>query len=187
MHTTNVRELKKNPSLALRLAAPRVARRAAGPVPIDAVGAIVTIDSLSALGKVAAVAGVTAGSSGPAHPRPCLVWIPRTSVSAPKKKTMVLSMKVSPGCPGSELLENDLVTPEDRALIDRAVATVGTDLTAFVVSSVTTAARRVLADRTEFIMSPKVAKVWEAINKRRARDLPGLRKLLKRGSPFATE
>ena len=77
-------------------------------------------------------------------------------------------------------------TPEDRALIDRAVAAVGTDLTAFVVSSVTTAARRVLADRTEFIMSPKVAKVWEAINKRQARDLPGLRKLMKRASPFAT-
>jgi uncharacterized protein (DUF1778 family) len=77
-------------------------------------------------------------------------------------------------------------TPEDRALIDRAVAAVETDLTAFVVSSVTTAARRVLADRTEFIMSPKVAKVWEAINKRQSRDLPGLRKLMKRASPFAT-
>ena len=74
-------------------------------------------------------------------------------------------------------------TPEDRALIDRAVAAVGTDLTAFVVSSVTTAARRVLA---EFIMSPKVAKVWEAINKRQSRDLPGLRKLMKRALPFAT-
>ena len=49
-----------------------------------------------------------------------------------------------------------------------------------------TAARRVLADRTEFIMSPKVAKVWEAINKRQSRDLPGLRKLMKRASPFAT-
>jgi hypothetical protein len=42
-------------------------------------------------------------------------------------------------------------------------------------------------DRTEFIMSPKVAKVWEAINKRQARDLPGLRKLMKRAAPFATE
>jgi uncharacterized protein (DUF1778 family) len=46
---------------------------------------------------------------------------------------------------------------------------VGTDLTAFVVSSVTTAARRVLADRTEFIMSPKVARSGR-----------------KRASPFAT-
>ena len=74
----------------------------------------------------------------------------------------------------------------DRALIDRAVAVAGTDLTAFVVSSVTTAARRVLADRTEFSMSPEVAQVWEAINARQARDLPGLRKLIERASPFAT-
>ena len=36
------------------------------------------------------------------------------------------------------------------------------------------------------MMSPKVAMVWEAINKRQARDLPGLRKLMKRASPFAT-
>ncbi len=77
-------------------------------------------------------------------------------------------------------------TPEDRTLIDRAVAAEGTDLTAFVVSSVTTAARRVLADRSAFIMTPEVAKVWEATNKRQARDLPGLRKLMKRASPFVT-
>ena len=54
-------------------------------------------------------------------------------------------------------------TPEDRALIDRAVAAVETDLTAFVVSSVTTAARRVLADRTEFIMSPHYCPVISRI------------------------
>jgi uncharacterized protein (DUF1778 family) len=77
-------------------------------------------------------------------------------------------------------------TPEDRTLIDRAVAAEGTDLTAFVVSSVTTAARRVLADRSAFIMTPEVAKVWEATNKRQARDLPGLRKLMKRAAPFVT-
>ena len=34
-------------------------------------------------------------------------------------------------------------TPEDRALIDRAVAAAGTNVTAFVLSSVTTAARQV--------------------------------------------
>ena len=77
-------------------------------------------------------------------------------------------------------------TPEDRTLIDRAVAAAGTDLTAFVVSSVTTASRRVLADRTVFIMSPEAAKVWEATNQRQARDLPGLRKLMERASPFVT-
>ena len=65
-------------------------------------------------------------------------------------------------------------TPEDRALIDRAVATAGTSVTAFVLASVTTTARQVLADRTEFVLPPKAANAWEAINKRPARDLPGL-------------
>ena len=78
-------------------------------------------------------------------------------------------------------------TPEDRALIDRAVAAAGTSVTAFVLSSVTTAARQVLADRTEFVLSPEAADVWEAINERPARDLPGLRELMRRPSPFVAE
>ena len=78
-------------------------------------------------------------------------------------------------------------TPEDRALIDRAVAAAGTTVTAFVLTSGTTAARRVLADRTEFGLSPEAAGAWEAINERPARDLPGLRELMRRPSPFLTE
>ena len=78
-------------------------------------------------------------------------------------------------------------TPEDRALIDRAVAAAGTTVTAFVLSSVTTAARQVLADRTEFVLPPEAAGAWEAINERPARDLPGLRELMQRPSPFLTE
>ena len=78
-------------------------------------------------------------------------------------------------------------TAEDRALIDRAVAATGTSVTAFVLSSVTTAARQVLADRTEFVLSPEAADVWEAINERPARDLPGLRELMRRPSPFVLE
>ena len=78
-------------------------------------------------------------------------------------------------------------TPEDRALIDRAVSAAGTSVTAFILSSVTTAARQVLADRTEFVLSPAAADAWEAINKRPGRDLPGLRKLMQRPSPFVTE
>jgi len=38
-------------------------------------------------------------------------------------------------------------TPEERDLIDRAVATTGADLTDFVVTQALDAARRVLADR----------------------------------------
>lgn len=75
-------------------------------------------------------------------------------------------------------------TPEDRALIDRAVAASGTDLTNFVVTSLTVASRRVLADRTEFPLDAESASAWERINRRPAHDLAGLRELMQRPSPF---
>jgi uncharacterized protein (DUF1778 family) len=75
-------------------------------------------------------------------------------------------------------------TDEERALLDRAVAVTGTDLTEFVVGQASEAARRVLADRTSFVLEPAALKEWEAINARPARDLPGLRAFLNRPSPF---
>lgn len=78
-------------------------------------------------------------------------------------------------------------TSEDRALIDRAVAASGTDLTDFVVSNLTVAAQRVLADRTSFTLDAKGEQAWDAINDRVARDLPGLRELMQRPSPFGEE
>jgi uncharacterized protein (DUF1778 family) len=78
-------------------------------------------------------------------------------------------------------------TPEERAVIDRAVAVSGTDLTEFVVTSLTLAARRVLADRTEFVLDDEARGAWEAVNRRRARDLAGLRALMARESPFVDE
>lgn len=78
-------------------------------------------------------------------------------------------------------------TKDERSLIDRAVAEQGTDLTEFVVSNLTVAARRVLADRTEFALDSPSAEAWEAINRRRSRDLPDLRRLMERPSPFASE
>lgn len=78
-------------------------------------------------------------------------------------------------------------TKDERALIDRAVAEQGTDLTEFVISNLTVAARCVLADRTEFALDAKSAEAWDAINRRRARDLPGLRRLMERPSPFSAE
>jgi uncharacterized protein (DUF1778 family) len=78
-------------------------------------------------------------------------------------------------------------TRAERVLIDRAVAEQGTDLTEFVVSNLTVAARRVLADRTEFALDAASADAWAAINRRRARDLPGLRRLMERPSPFSSE
>jgi len=69
-------------------------------------------------------------------------------------------------------------TPEGRALIDRAVAASGTDLTDFVISNLTVESRRVLADRTEFALGSEAWEAWERINRRRARSLAGLRELI---------
>ncbi|HEX9644998.1 MAG TPA: DUF1778 domain-containing protein [Acidimicrobiia bacterium] len=78
-------------------------------------------------------------------------------------------------------------TPEERALIDRAVAASGTDLTDFLITTLTVASRRVLADRTEFALSAEAAEAWERINRRRARRLAGLRELMLRRSPFTDD
>jgi uncharacterized protein (DUF1778 family) len=78
-------------------------------------------------------------------------------------------------------------TREDRDLIDRAVAASGSDLTDFVVANLTVAARRVLADRSEFALDAEARETWEKINRRRARDLAGLRELMARPSPFTDE
>lgn len=75
-------------------------------------------------------------------------------------------------------------TAEERELIDRAVAASGTDLTDFVVTHASEAARRLLADRDSFHLDASTLKGWEDINTRPARDLPGLRRLMQRPSPF---
>jgi uncharacterized protein (DUF1778 family) len=76
-------------------------------------------------------------------------------------------------------------TSAERALIDRAAEAAGTDLTSFVISNLTEAARRVLADRERFVLDPEQAAEWEQINRRPARELAGLRRLAERPSPFA--
>jgi uncharacterized protein (DUF1778 family) len=69
-------------------------------------------------------------------------------------------------------------------MIDRAVAATGTELTEFVVVHLTVVAQRVLADRSEFVLGEDAQVAWEAVNRHRARDLPGLRTLMNRPSPF---
>jgi uncharacterized protein (DUF1778 family) len=76
-------------------------------------------------------------------------------------------------------------TPDERDLIDRAVAATGSDVTEFVVGNAVEAARRVLADRDQFALPADAIEAWEAINARSAQDLPGLRRLMDRPSPFA--
>jgi len=75
-------------------------------------------------------------------------------------------------------------TPSERDLIERAVAVTQTDLTEFVVTNAGDAARRVLAERDHFELEAEALAQWEHINARPARDLPGLRRLMDRPSPF---
>ncbi len=76
-------------------------------------------------------------------------------------------------------------TADERELIERAVAVTGTDLTEFVVVNAVDAARRILADRERFELDDEARAAWEAINARRARELPGLRRLMERPSPLS--
>jgi uncharacterized protein (DUF1778 family) len=76
-------------------------------------------------------------------------------------------------------------TPDERELIDRAAALTSTGITEFVVGSAVEAAQRLLADRVSFSLDARAREAWEALNARPARDLPGLRRLMDRPSPFS--
>jgi uncharacterized protein (DUF1778 family) len=75
-------------------------------------------------------------------------------------------------------------TPAVRRLIDRAVKASGSNLTDFAEASLTAAAQRILADQDRFVLSTKALTEWETINARPARELPGVRRLMDRPSPF---
>jgi uncharacterized protein (DUF1778 family) len=59
-----------------------------------------------------------------------------------------------------------------------------TDRSSFVMAHVRLAAQRVLADREHFVLDSEGQREWEQINRRPARTLPGLARLLERPSPF---
>ena len=48
------------------------------------------------------------------------------------------------------------------------------------------ASRRVLADRSAFVLSIEQAVEWDRINETPARELPGLLRLMERTSPFTS-
>lgn len=75
-------------------------------------------------------------------------------------------------------------TVEVRDLVDRALEVSGNSMTEFAESSLVLAARRVMADRDRFVLSEEAEATWDAINDRPARDLPGVRRLFERPSPF---
>ena len=75
-------------------------------------------------------------------------------------------------------------TEDDRDLLDRAAAALGTDRSSFLLAQGRLAAQRVLADREQFVLDDDGQQEWERINSRPARSLPGLARLLERPSPF---
>ncbi len=75
-------------------------------------------------------------------------------------------------------------TEDDRNLLDRAAAALGTDRSSFLLAQGRLAAQRVLADREQFVLDADGKQEWERINNRPARSLPGLAHLLERPSPF---
>lgn len=74
--------------------------------------------------------------------------------------------------------------PATRRLIELAAEESGTTLTEFAERSLTTAAERLLADRDRFVLSSDAAAEWDALTSRPARDLPSVRALMARPSPF---
>ena len=77
-------------------------------------------------------------------------------------------------------------TEDDRDLLDRAAAALGTDRSSFLLAQGRLAAQRVLADREHFVLDADARQEWERINSCPARNLPGLVRLLERPSPFVT-
>lgn len=79
------------------------------------------------------------------------------------------------------------MTPEARALIDRAVQAIDTDLTQFVNETLAHEAERVLADRIAFPVADDDLSAWDEVNGREPRELPRMRVLLYRPTPFSAE
>lgn len=75
----------------------------------------------------------------------------------------------------------------DRELFARAAEALGTPVSTFANEQLRIAALRVLADRTEFVLSPVEAALLDEMMDRPARDLPGVRALLARPSIFVDE
>ncbi|MEB3362500.1 MAG: DUF1778 domain-containing protein [Synechococcaceae cyanobacterium] len=68
-------------------------------------------------------------------------------------------------------------TEDDRNLLDRAAAALGTDRSSFLLSQGRLAAQRVLADREQFVLDADAQQEWERINSRPSRSLSGLARL----------
>jgi uncharacterized protein (DUF1778 family) len=75
-------------------------------------------------------------------------------------------------------------TADTRRLLEEACEASGSNLTQFAEQSLIASARRVLADRNQFTLDRDALDAWESVNEAPARDLPSLRELFDRPSPF---
>ena len=96
-----------------------------------------------------------------------------------------LRTALSETAPPDDRFVDDVTSALSLLTTDRTDPAAHTDLTSFVVTNLTDAARRVLADRDHFSLSAEAAAEWERINRRPAEELSGLRRLMQRPSPFA--
>jgi uncharacterized protein (DUF1778 family) len=69
-------------------------------------------------------------------------------------------------------------------MTDRDSCRDATDVTEFVLGSAVETAQRVVADRDCFELDLAAAGAWNAMNAQPARELPGLRRLMERQSPW---
>jgi len=96
----------------------------------------------------------------------------------------IASMNTHPGARKTRQRIYVRMTSEDRELVVRAAAEEGISLTEFANRALRESALRTLADRTTFALTRAQAEAWEALEPRPSRDLPELRALLSRPSPF---
>ncbi|CAB4611020.1 unannotated protein [freshwater metagenome] len=78
------------------------------------------------------------------------------------------------------------LTNDERALIQRAAAETGVDVSAFVVGRTLVEAQRVLADRERVVLPVADVAWWNELMNRPAQTLPGLQELFTRTSPWDT-
>jgi len=79
------------------------------------------------------------------------------------------------------------VSAEDRDLFARAAAAQGVGVSTFATDELRIAAQRVLADRTQFMLSPVEWALWERINAEPAEPSQQLREFMQRPSIFVDE
>lgn len=76
------------------------------------------------------------------------------------------------------------LSPEDKSLLERAAALRHTSVTEFVVQSCRDAAHQELADQTRFTLTVDQMRAFMQALDAPPRDVPGLRRLFERASPF---